>query len=118
MSRFCSASARCGAGLEVLERVLAANLLHRPGLGYTQGMNYLAAFLLLTLQLCGSAAGEDAEDGLLGAGHTTAPAAEEDAFWILDAMLAQVGDRAAPSIFFCVLPVHMWLGVSLGPHLF
>ena len=38
-------------GLAVLERVLAGMLLHRPVLGYTQGMNYLAAFLLLTLQV-------------------------------------------------------------------
>ena len=36
---------------QVLERVLACSLLHSPTLGYTQGMNYLAAFLLLTLQL-------------------------------------------------------------------
>ena len=38
-------------GLECLERILATSLMHRPMLGYTQGMNYLAAFLLLTLQL-------------------------------------------------------------------
>ena len=44
-------------GLACLERILATSLLHKPALGYTQGMNYLAAFLLLTLQL-----GDDDED--------------------------------------------------------
>jgi hypothetical protein len=77
-------------GLICLERLLVISLLHNSGIflisknrrptalhsrlvmnrtetGYTQGMNFLAAFLLLTLQL----SSPGMSDGLLGRGYVT-----------------------------------------------
>lgn len=58
------------AGQAALRRVLLAYSVHAPGVGYCQGMNYLAAMALLALAC-----------------------AEEGAFWVLAAM---IDDGGAP----------------------
>ena len=108
-------------GLAVLERVLATSLLHRPALGYTQGMNYLTAFLLLTLQLGGSNGEADSvPEDFLGKGHVTLATVEEDAFWLLDGELVpererDIGGRARRAHS----PANEWLAqhVNSGRHL-
>lgn len=59
-------------GLVSLEHILTATLIHRPDVGYTQGMNYLGAFILLTFQL----AGENDTDieSSMGSGYYCTPA--------------------------------------------
>jgi hypothetical protein len=60
-----SSAEGCGDGLEELSRVLAAYSVYNPDVGYCQGMNFVAALLLLT-------------------------ASEEDVFWMLVALVTDV----------------------------
>ena len=53
---------------EKLQRILVAFSMHMPSIGYCQGMNYLAAMLLLVLK-----------------------ADEVNAFWVLVSLLGEVG---------------------------
>ena len=60
-------------GLTILRRLLRAFILDAPEIGYTQSMNYIAAYMMLVTGLH-----EEATSGDVAA----AEAAEEDAFWL------------------------------------
>lgn len=66
------------AGQAALRRVLLAFSVHAPGVGYCQGMNYLAAMALLALAC-----------------------AEESAFWVLAAMIDDGGPPRRPHAMSC-----------------
>ena len=55
--------------MEALRRVLVAYSVHEPVVGYCQGMNYLAAMLLLCMRQC-----------------------EEEAFWVLASLIDPGGE--------------------------
>lgn len=63
-------------GLDALRRILTAFILDSPEVGYTQSMNYIAAFMMLVVELDGRTAMSAAE----------AAVAEEDAFWLTYAL--------------------------------
>ncbi len=58
-----------------LQRILVAYSVHMPSVGYCQGMNYLAAMLLLVLK-----------------------ADEVNAFWVLVSLLGEAGRSSAPTL--------------------
>ena len=64
------------AGLDALRRILTAFILDSPEVGYTQSMNYIAAFMMLVVEL----------DGRTALSTEEAAAAEEDAFWLTYAL--------------------------------
>jgi hypothetical protein len=63
---------RCG--LDTLRRILTAFIVDSPEVGYTQSMNYIAAFMMLVVKLDQSLAAEESAS------------AEEDAFWLTYAL--------------------------------
>ena len=68
-----------GLGLTVMRRVLCAFIVDSPEIGYTQSMNYIAAYMMLVTGLH--------ESDTDGKGTVpAAAAAEEDAFWLTYAL--------------------------------
>ena len=58
------------AGLDTLRRILTAFIVDSPEVGYTQSMNYIAAFMMLVVELDKPLTDEESA------------VAEEDAFWL------------------------------------
>jgi hypothetical protein len=75
VSWFTSADGTDAAGIAAMRRVLRAFAIDNPSVGYTQSLNFLAAFILLVF-----------EADKLRPGRQRAAEAEEDCFWLLTAL--------------------------------